>query len=210
MQNCASSVDHPQVARQRQLEAGADGVALDRGDRDEPRIAQEREALLVAVDRRRHLVVAQGEQPGDRLLPVTRRRGPASRGRGPAEKDWPSARGRRRRDVVADRRRRSGPAPATSPGSGRCATSGRSSVIVATAPSTSYRRPACGELLRVSCPESSQGRSGATGSGSARSGRRVRPARPGRRSRRSRGPRRRRAGSAPGRARARGRRPRRG
>ena len=44
--------EHPQVAGQRQLEAGADRVALHRGDADDPVVAPPRERLLEAVDDR--------------------------------------------------------------------------------------------------------------------------------------------------------------
>ena len=62
--------DHPQVAAERQLEPRADGVALHRRDADEPRVAQPREPLLVAVDRLADRLVVELHQPCD----VTRRR----------------------------------------------------------------------------------------------------------------------------------------
>ena len=64
---------HPQVAGQRELEAGADGVAADRGDRDEARVAQPGEAALVLVDPRGRLLVAEREQADDALLARRRR-----------------------------------------------------------------------------------------------------------------------------------------
>ena len=110
--------EHPQVAGERELRAGADGVPLHGGDRDDPRRAQPPEAGLVAADA---------------LLASSRRAaGPARRARRatpgsglnrlrsrPAENARPSPAHHDHPDVVVERRARPRPAPPRWPASAR-------------------------------------------------------------------------------------------
>ena len=156
---------HPQVAGQRELEAGADGVALHDGDRDEARVAQPGEAALERLDGRRRLLVGLREQRRDRLPPSPA----AGRVEHRAVEAGREASARRPRSTTT--RTSSGissPIAASArhiAGVWALRTSGRSRVTVATAPSTSYRRPArrapresCGH-----CRSATDGRTRAVG-----------------------------------------------
>ena len=201
---------HPQVAAERQLEAGADRVAVDRGHRHEARVAQEGEAALVgrrwcrpSPRRRARAAPPRSRRPrGPAGSSMLRSRPAEELGPLPADDDHP--------DLVAEVAPRRRPGPATSPGVCALRTSGRSRVRVATGPTTSRSRPASARVTELSGVMG--GASVGTAADSRRAARRgpaVRPARPGRRTSRSRGPRHRRAGAAPGPARGRARRPRR-
>ena len=204
MQNWASSATTRRSQRERELEAGTDGVPLHGRDRDEPRVAQPGEAA--AGSRRSSPTISSSvsvQQPRDGLHALGRPAGSSIAAVEPGARSCcPLPRPPRPAYVVgqllADRRQRPphrrrlrvahlGPVEGDRRDRRR---------------RCSRRSPAAARRLGSHASESRcAGRARDVGSGQRR---------PGRRSRRSRGPRRRRAGSAPGRARARGRRPRRG
>ena len=135
--------EHPEVAAQGQLEARADRVALDRGDADEPRVAQPGEALLVHVDRRADGRVVELEQPGDVARARVEHRPVEARGEAVpvAAQDHDPHVVRQLRPICCR--------PAQVAGVWALRASGRSRVTVATAPSTAYCSPASARLSGV-------------------------------------------------------------
>ena len=146
-ENCASSATTRRSQDERELEAGADGVAVHRGDRDEARVAQPGEAALEAVDRGPRPPRRDCASSADHRALARRCSGRASPRSRPAEKVSPCApspprRGRRRAAL-----RRCSPSACHIAGVWALRTSGRSSVTVATGPATSKRRPTAASVF---------------------------------------------------------------